>query len=77
MTKLQMKIADCFRTWAGTERSAPMQGLIETAHKRQWNLLDLLRWASTHRCRSQTLFHPDTTVVHNCGILKGPSASRS
>ena len=44
--KLQMKISGGFRTRAGAERFACMRGLVETARKRQQNLLELLRQGS-------------------------------
>ena len=43
MARLQMKISGCFRTRAGAERFARMQGLAETARKQGHNFLDLLR----------------------------------
>ena len=43
MARLRMKISGCFRTRVGTGCFAQMQGLIETAHKRERNPLDLLR----------------------------------
>ncbi len=46
MAKLQMKISGGFRTRAGAERFARMRGLVETARKRQQNLLELLRQGS-------------------------------
>ena len=43
MAKLQMKISGGFCTPGGAERFARMRGLIETARKQGYNLLDLLR----------------------------------
>ena len=43
MAKLQMKVSGCIRTRAGAERFAHMRGLVKTARKREWNLLDQLR----------------------------------
>ena len=41
--KLHMKIARYFRTRSRAEHLDQLQGLMETARKRLWNLLDLLQ----------------------------------
>lgn len=53
MAKLQMKISGCFRTWDGAGCFVHTRGLIETARKREQNLLNLLQLArldSQHSC---------------------------
>ena len=42
MMKIKQKISGCFRSYAGAENFATLRGVISTARKPSWNILDTL-----------------------------------
>jgi transposase len=42
MMKVKQKISGCFRSYAGAETFATLRGVISTARKQSWNILDTL-----------------------------------
>jgi transposase len=42
MMKVKQKISGCFRSYAGAENFATLRGVISTARKQSWNILDTL-----------------------------------